>query len=413
LSLGYWPISQSNLIIDRPMHSISPGLTTISVAIFFGFVQGCFILYFFLTDRRYKGHLLFLGFIAILMLNQIESFLLRSSFIMYVPHFVNISTPFLLLIGPLLYRYIFSVPSNNPLPRRSLIHFLPFLTYFIYSFNYFLQPTGYKYNSLVAGFRPDLDLVEVQQHFSSDPWGVQGWVVVEGIAFHFLLYSIACFYYLLKRSSSAGKHGKDRGVPSRSWYLFLTSILTLGAGVLFFSQGGVINGQVLFVSPFPHFSPELFSTGAMYLITGYLLAHAHLFGSRSKKYKKSALSKSDIKQKLVLLKSAMENDQPYLSSQFSLTTLAQKTGLSKHHISQITNEELGCTFFEFTNRYRVQEAKRRLDSSDDFIKLEQLAYDLGYKSKSTLYAAFKRETGLTPAKYREVANNESKPLGMD
>jgi len=38
-------------------------------------------------------------------------------------------------------------------------------------------------------------------------------------------------------------------------------------------------------------------------------------------------------------------------------------------------------------------------------KMEHLTYELGYKSKSTFFAAFKIITNLTPQKYRDLKGN--------
>ena len=79
--------------------------------------------------------------------------------------------------------------------------------------------------------------------------------------------------------------------------------------------------------------------------------------------------------------------------------------MSSHHLSQILNEELGCTFFELTNSYRIEEAKKRLSESENQYKIEQLAYELGYRSKATFFTAFKKATNLTPQKFREIQSN--------
>ena len=94
----------------------------------------------------------------------------------------------------------------------------------------------------------------------------------------------------------------------------------------------------------------------------------------------------------------IEGEKLYLNPAFSLELISQRSNVSKHHISQIINEELGCTFFELTNNFRIEEAKRVLENVD-YIKLEQLALELGYRSKSSFYSAFKKATQHTPSNY--------------
>ena len=138
----------------------------------------------------------------------------------------------------------------------------------------------------------------------------------------------------------------------------------------------------------------------MYLITIYILSKTSFFKSSYKKYHKSSLSSVFKKEKLKFLKSLIENDRLYLLPEFSLNKLSELSGISKHHISQILNEELQVSFFQLTNEYRIGEAKTRL-MDEKPQKMEQLAYDLGYKSKSTFFNAFKKATDMTPLQFRK------------
>ncbi|MEO0723125.1 MAG: helix-turn-helix domain-containing protein, partial [Bacteroidota bacterium] len=66
------------------------------------------------------------------------------------------------------------------------------------------------------------------------------------------------------------------------------------------------------------------------------------------------------------------------------------------------NLELGLKFYELTNHYRIEAAKQHLQATTDkSLSMEQLAYQLGYKSKSTFYNAFKKAEGMTPRQYQK------------
>ena len=164
------------------------------------------------------------------------------------------------------------------------------------------------------------------------------------------------------------------------------------------SEGGVINGKVYYESPLSNISGDLFSTIALYLTTFYILSRPSFLFEKNKKYQRSVLSPDYKASKLRLIRNTMEGEKLYLNQDFSLELLSVSTGLSKHHISQIINEELKCSFFEYTHQFRIEEAKRLMQSTD-FVKIEALAYDLGYRSKSSFFNAFKRNTRQTPAEY--------------
>lgn len=98
------------------------------------------------------------------------------------------------------------------------------------------------------------------------------------------------------------------------------------------------------------------------------------------------------------LKLAMQNDALYLEEELSLKRLSDAVSVSENHISETLSQYLKTNFFQFVNSYRVEEAKKLLTNSDK--NVSSIAYDVGFNSKSTFNAAFKRMTNLTPSAYR-------------
>jgi len=200
--------------------------------------------------------------LIVLMILQLESFLLRTGLIKFVLHLHNVSMPLIFLLGPFLYFYILNQIGKRITLTIKTLHILPFLFYFGYSFNYFLQSQNYKLNVIVEKFHPNWEQLPVEKYFSVDPWNIQGWIVVEVLTLHLLIYGVLCFY-IIKNSKKI--------TNSKNWLLYLTGILTFGGLILFFSQGGIINEKVFFKSPFPQYSADVFSTVAMYLIMMYFI----------------------------------------------------------------------------------------------------------------------------------------------
>ena len=95
----------------------------------------------------------------------------------------------------------------------------------------------------------------------------------------------------------------------------------------------------------------------------------------------------------------METEKPFLNPAFSLPELADKMKISVHQLSQIINEGLNKSFFEMTAEYRIEEAKRLLIDQPN-IKIEEIAEQVGYNSKSSFNTAFKKITGKTPSEFR-------------
>lgn len=96
--------------------------------------------------------------------------------------------------------------------------------------------------------------------------------------------------------------------------------------------------------------------------------------------------------------------QMFKDSLLSLKKLAKLLNVSEKQLSQIINENSGDNFNDFVNKYRIKEAQNLLlnDKSNTF-NILQIAYEVGFNSKSTFNSAFKKFTGTTPSLYRKNA----------
>ena len=98
----------------------------------------------------------------------------------------------------------------------------------------------------------------------------------------------------------------------------------------------------------------------------------------------------------------MQRDKPYLNPDLTIQDLSDTLDISRHHITQVINEQLKKNFYMFVNEFRVEEAKQRMaDQHNDHLTMLAIAYDSGFNSKSGFNSIFKRVTGLTPSQYRK------------
>lgn len=111
------------------------------------------------------------------------------------------------------------------------------------------------------------------------------------------------------------------------------------------------------------------------------------------------LTSEQQKEVLKKLNHILNTEKPFLKSDFSLPQLADRLRLSVHVVSQVINESLGKSFFEMTAEYRVEAAKQLLKDQPN-IKIEEIAEQVGYNSKSSFNTAFKKLTGMTPSEFR-------------
>jgi AraC-like DNA-binding protein len=102
------------------------------------------------------------------------------------------------------------------------------------------------------------------------------------------------------------------------------------------------------------------------------------------------------------LQQYMKKEKPYLDPELSLSTLAKAMGLNRNQLSHLINTGLGENFYDFINKYRVEEVKRLMaDPQKQNYNLLGMAFESGFKSKSTFNLIFKRFTGLTPSEYKK------------
>ena len=117
---------------------------------------------------------------------------------------------------------------------------------------------------------------------------------------------------------------------------------------------------------------------------------------------------SAVSQKTRIL-SIMDETEEKFSPDFSLDRLAELVGISPRALSAVLNDSLGKTFRDLLNQYRVREACKRLSDEEHYggLTIEAISQSVGYRSRTSLVTAFKKETGLTPSDYQRIARNET------
>ncbi len=102
------------------------------------------------------------------------------------------------------------------------------------------------------------------------------------------------------------------------------------------------------------------------------------------------------------LLAVMKTKKPYLNPELSLEMLATDVELSAGYVSQIINKKEKSNFYDFINRYRVEEAKELLANAQfNHYSLLAIGQEAGFNSKTTFNTAFKRYAGVTPSRFKK------------
>ena len=363
--------------------------------ILLGIAQGLFLSYFFLRQKemanRYFGLALF-----ILSILVFDVWLGYSNLMFQVLWLVDFSEAGNFIFAPALYLALRAYLGAKR-ERLPWLHFAPAGIYFLYScVALYSLAIPYKYNSNLNAWHPEL--AQLSLDYSGMGWRftLQEWLdeamLIQGAAY------VGLSTWVL---------GQAFRKAQLSFWAMSNTRLSWSRGIVLIS---VVILVVLFLIKFyndddrgDHIIASFISL-SMYLIMGTMLRRTALFDQlqpEKKSYNRSSLQdndKTDIAQRLRTL---LEEQKPYLQPGFSLQSLAKLLKVQPHHLTQTLNENLGTSFFELTAQCRIVEAQallRHPDTRD--LTIEDIAERVGYLSKSAFNAAFKKQTGMTPTKWR-------------
>ncbi|MGI9582347.1 helix-turn-helix domain-containing protein [Chryseobacterium sp. RRHN12] len=108
------------------------------------------------------------------------------------------------------------------------------------------------------------------------------------------------------------------------------------------------------------------------------------------------LSKIDFDAVQNAIISFYQESHDYLDEEFTLDQLSGHLKISKADLSITFNKYLHSNFHEYTNRHRIQHFKQILQE-DPSASVTDLAFQCGFKSKSTFYKYFKMEFDCLPS----------------
>jgi AraC-like DNA-binding protein len=130
----------------------------------------------------------------------------------------------------------------------------------------------------------------------------------------------------------------------------------------------------------------------IFYIFGSVLKQAPVF------QKQRQLSVPD--QVLEKVRDSFEKDHVYLSVGMSVNILAGQIDVPAYQITKAIKILYGKTFPEALSFFRVEDFKARIARQEhQNLTIEYLAESSGFKTTSSFYNAFKKETGLTPTAY--------------
>ena len=314
---------------------------------------------------------------------------------------ISFSLP--LVSSPVLYFYILSLSFGYDIKWKNiLIHLLPFLVFNCIAFVLHYNKAG------------DLYLKDGFPHFSNTLNSGVKYSLTALLAIIPGYYTILSFIVLLRYQKKLPDNYSYTEQINLNWLKWIViSLLVLFVGLFLFIRYGVSYGLIDY--------PHLFAVvGVILTIYVFFIGFCGLHQDavvnnnfafkenvnnesiEATNYKNSGLTDEKADQIFIRLKLYMEEKKPFLKEDLSLTMLAGELGVTTNQLSQVINQKSDSNFFNFINGYRVETVKNKFkDPALAFYSILGIAYDSGFRSKSSFNKIFKETTNQTPLEYRK------------
>jgi AraC-like DNA-binding protein len=352
------------------------------------------------------------------------SFSRASDLYLRFPHLLFATTPLFFLLGPALLAYTNRITSGtDPRTRTAWLHLTPMVLFILVALPFY-QLNAAEKTTIASG--------------AANSFGMRA--LTPFIAPHVMLYSVLCLRSIRRFEAKARHHFSDVERSSLRW------LKGLCIGLMALMVLDVILSRLFVAMEWNHndINFDVIMRTALLLYIVFLAFSAlgypaYIYketlpvepdggeapvepastvssepepvkSELGEKYARSSLSEDSAKYYVGKLQALMLGKQVYLECELTLRSLAGRLNLSQHHLSQILNDQLGKTFYDYINELRIAHAKRLLgDPSRTSTSILDIAFASGYNNKVSFYNAFKRYVGVTPTRFREMQSAKTAP----
>lgn len=370
-----------------------------------GFIQAFFFAMLALTKKNKEVADYILALLFLTLCYQLGvNYVMFSGNIYDFPHLIGTSGPLSFLYGPLLFFFIINyISEKHVFKPKNLLHFVPFLADHIFNLFHFYFETGQQkidnFNSIVNG-KPDFELSISLILRSISP----------------IVYCIWSIYVLKTHRKNVKKlysFTSDKLKLEWLWYLTWsmmivgTSAMILNFIIVFFDLADWVElrKMIFVIGSFWVFFLGYYSVKKTpfyrsFHVDGLDTLELDAMTEQPEKYEKTRLKEDEVPILKKKVLDYLDESKPYLNKNLTIGELADSIEIPAYQLSQLINDQLGQSFFEFINSYRVEEVKVRFfDSKFSNLTLLGIAMECGFNSKASFNRIFKQLTNQTPTEY--------------
>lgn len=344
---------------------------------------------FFKNDKRNEANRIFATIVFLFSLYLIEYYSAYNN--IWPQQLYFITYPCLFFIGPLFYFYNSSLLNKklSKTTRRNyllpgILAYLAFLPFYIVNF---AIPQGQCPIATTSDTFINLSYI----FYLTPPW------IFPLFTLCFIIHTYVKFSKGVSKDQFAKKVDIQLLLVRHRWaknfliVLFIFFLInSLYLLIIYFFQ--LPNSKVISLIAPSLLSLIIMAIGYQALMAPTIFANLKQVNN-GKKYQTSSINESMAKSLLKEIINFLEKEKAYLNENISLDVIAKETGISKHNVSQVINQEMGVSFFNLLNKYRIEEVKKIILNNYQNLTTQEIAYSVGFNNKVSFYRAFKNVTG--------------------
>jgi AraC-like DNA-binding protein len=386
----------------------------LSLFFFIATIVGFATSFMVLFSKKNYSKSFFLGlFLFSLAVVSIYNFYLSATTFKSFPDLFMITKSFIFLVAPSAFLYVRSVLFSDKIFRKyDWLHFLPFIFYFTLTIivwvdryvdlpiiNYLSVKVKspfsmlsltiwlmYAFCQTMMILNYDLKKFNIN-HFNRIK--VLSWIRLYNLMILFLFSTLFVHYFLVNRVDSI----------DFSCYILISSVLVFTVGWLYFKpqifyDATEINEIQEINVVTENFDFDLEDDRVVLLKTNETKNTLPLVKELTTEKKQQYLAK---------LENIFSTKELFLKKDLVIRDIAEETGISVHHLSNLINSEFNLHFQDYVNLKRIEYFKEKINDPEwKDLSLEGMAWGSGFKSRTTCFRAFIKHTGKSPSEYFKV-----------
>ena len=311
-----------------------------------------------------------------------------------------LSDPIGFFVGPFLLLYIKSLyQSNTDLIKKNWLHFLPAILYTL------LITIPYVISILIR--KHLFSYLKTFDHYD---------VLLQLQAFYVVVYCLIALHLLSRYQHTLKLNYSNLNQKDLSWvkYLLIGILSTISIHIVtvFYELAfGMLQWDISYITTFTMIFIILYlgyygASQARILLPEYLMEELNTPPEKNKaatpSHHLANASEAEISALKKRIQETLVEERPYLDEELTLGALAELIPTTEKKLSAVLNHYLQISFYDLINNYRVEAVKVKMANPKlEHLTLLGLAYESGFKSKSSFNRIFKKTTGLSPSEYKK------------